>query len=217
MKKRARHSSETSASAPAPRARAAPLTGDEPRLAFATKAEWAAWLAENHATTRAVRVVFARKGTGKGSLSYPEAVEVALAWGWIDGQSKSLDEASWMQRFTPRTARSPWSKLNRERALALIARGEMAPPGLAAVERAKVDGRWDAAYDAPSTAAVPDDLAAALARSRRAAALFAELDKRNRYAVLHRVQTAPSAASRAARIAKLVAMLARGEAPHPRR
>jgi uncharacterized protein YdeI (YjbR/CyaY-like superfamily) len=159
----------------------------------------------------------ARKGSKQRSITYAEAVEVALAWGWIDGQSKGGDAATWIQRFAPRKPRSIWSKLNRERVLALIERGEMQPSGLAAVERAKANGQWDAAYDTPRTAKPPDDLLAALARDAGARASFAELDAQNRYAILHRIQTAKLPATRVRRIAQLVAMLARGETLHPRR
>ena len=140
---------------------------------------------------------------------------MALAWGWIDGQKQRDDEGSWLQKMTPRGAKSLWSKINREKALALIEAGAMQPSGLAEVERAKRDGRWDVAYDPPSRAAVPDDLQAALAKDTRAAAFFTTLDARNRYAVLWRVQTAKKAETRARRIADLVAMLARGEKVHP--
>jgi uncharacterized protein YdeI (YjbR/CyaY-like superfamily) len=149
------------------------------------------------------------------SVTYTEAVEVALAWGWIDGQKQRGDELSWLQRFTPRRARSPWSKINRGKALALIEAGLMQPAGLAEVERAKADGRWDAAYDPPSRATVPADLQAALAKNARAAAGFATLDSRNRFAVLYRVQSAKKAETRQQRIAAVVALLARGEKLYP--
>ncbi len=152
---------------------------------------------------------------GVARRSPAEALEVALAWGWIDAQKRAHDDSWWLQRFTPRGPRSMWSKINREKALALIAAGEMKPPGMAEVERARRDGRWDSAYDSPSRASVPDDLAAALAASPRARAFFATLDSANRYAVLYRVQTARKAETRARRIAQLVAMLARHEKLHP--
>lgn len=149
------------------------------------------------------------------SITYPEAVESALAWGWIDGQKQRGDEGSWLQKFAPRRPKSVWSKLNREKALALIASGQMQPPGLAHVEDAKRDGRWEAAYDPPSKAAVPDELAAAFAKNARAAAFFATLNAANRYAIVWRVQTAKKAETRARRVEQLVAMLERHEKLYP--
>jgi uncharacterized protein YdeI (YjbR/CyaY-like superfamily) len=186
-----------------------------PVLAFAHQRAFATWLAGQHAASRGVWLKLAKKGAEVASLSYVQALEVALAWGWIDGQKKSLDDSYWLQKFTPRGAKSMWSKINRERALALIAAGEMKPPGLAEVERAKRDGRWTAAYDSPRRAVVPGDLAAALAGNARAAAFFAGLDARNRYAVLFRIQTAKKAETRARRIAHFVEMLARHEVLYP--
>jgi uncharacterized protein YdeI (YjbR/CyaY-like superfamily) len=144
-----------------------------------------------------------------------EALHVALCFGWIDGQAKSLDETHYLQRFTPRRARSIWSKRNVKFARELIESGRMQPAGLREVERAKADGRWDAAYDAPSTATVPDDLRAALDASPRAAEFFETLKGQNRYAILHRVQTAKKPETRARRIATFVAMLERGETLYP--
>ena len=186
-----------------------------PTLSFATPRAFFDWLADHHASSRGLWLRLAKKGSGTASITYAEAVDVALAWGWIDGQKRRADEGSWLQKFTPRGARSVWSKINREKALALIDAGVMQPAGLAEVERAKRDGRWDVAYDPPSRATVPDDLEAALAKNARAAAFFATLDARNRYAVLWRVQTAKKAETRQKRIADLVAMLARGEKVHP--
>jgi uncharacterized protein YdeI (YjbR/CyaY-like superfamily) len=191
-------------------ARAAEL----PTVSFATPRAFSEWLAEHHASSRGVWLRLARKASGAASITYAEAVEVALTWGWIDGQKRGGDDASWLQKLTRRGERSVWSKINREKALALIEAGVMQPAGLAEVERAKRDGRWDAAYDPPSRATVPDDLAAALAASPRAAALFRTLDARNRYSVLWRLQTAKRAETRQKRIADLVATLARGEKVH---
>ncbi len=194
-----------------------PATGaaELPTLSFATPRAFSAWLARDHASSRGIWLRLAKKGSGTASITYPEAIDVALAWGWIDGQKQRGDETSWLQKFTPRGARSVWSKINREKALALIASGAMQPAGLAEVERAKRDGRWDVAYDPPSRATVPDDLEAALAKNARAAAFFRTLDARNRYAVLWRVQTAKKIETRQKRIADFVAMLARGEKVHP--
>jgi len=153
----------------------------------------------------------------RGALTYAQALEVALAWGWIDGQKRALDASAWLQRFTPRAARSPWSKINRAKAEALIAAGNMRPAGLREVERAKRDGRWERAYDGARTAGVPADLAAALARAPRARRFFDALDAANRYAILYRVQTAKKPETRAERIARFVAMCARGETIHPPR
>jgi uncharacterized protein YdeI (YjbR/CyaY-like superfamily) len=186
-----------------------------PTLSFDTPRAFFDWLADHHASSRGIWLRLAKKGSGAASITYAEAVEVALAWGWIDGQKQRADEASWLQKFTPRGARSVWSKINREKALALIDADAMQPAGLAEVERAKRDGRWHVAYDPPSRATVPDDLQAALAKNARAGAFFATLDARNRYAVLWRVQTAKKAETRQKRIADLVAMLARGEKVHP--
>jgi uncharacterized protein YdeI (YjbR/CyaY-like superfamily) len=184
--------------------------------AFASKAKWAAWLAANHAKSNGVGLLMMKKGatTRKRSVTYAEAVEVALAWGWIDGKKQALDESSWIQRFSPRTKTSLWSKINRDKALALIAANSMETPGLEEVDRAKRDGRWDAAYDSPRTSTLPDDLAAALTANPRAAAFFETIDRANRYSILHRVQTARKPETRAARIAKLVAMLGRHELLH---
>jgi uncharacterized protein YdeI (YjbR/CyaY-like superfamily) len=158
-----------------------------------------------------------KQGGGAPALSYAEALDIALAWGWIDGQKRAHDARAWLQRFSPRRPRSTWSKINREKAEALIRAGKMRPPGLREVERARQDGRWDAAYDSARTSQVPDDLAQALARDRRAAAFFEALDGANRYAILYRLQTARKPETRTARIASFVAMLANHETLHPPR
>lgn len=193
----------------APRAPRAPLA-----RTFASAKAWDAWLAKNHAKSTGVWIEIAKAKSGVKSVTYPEALDVALAWGWIDGQKKGLDERAWLQRFTPRGARSIWSKINCAKALALIESGAMQPAGRAEVERAKADGRWAQAYDSPRAAAIPPDLAEALATNEEAHAFFASLDSRNRYAVLFRIQTAKKAETRAARIAKFVAMMARHERIH---
>jgi uncharacterized protein YdeI (YjbR/CyaY-like superfamily) len=186
-----------------------------PTLSFATPRAFSDWLAEHHASSRGIWLKLAKKASGTASITYAEAVEVALTWGWIDGQKQRSDEASWLQKLTPRGAKSVWSKINREKALTLIEAGTMQPAGLAEVERAKQDGRWDAAYDPPSRATVPDDLQAALAKNARAAAFFLTLNARNRYAVLWQVQAAKKVETRQKRIAGFVAMLARGEKVYP--
>jgi uncharacterized protein YdeI (YjbR/CyaY-like superfamily) len=192
------------------------MAGDPEVRPFATAEDWEAWLREHHETvTAGVWIKFARKASGIPTVTYGEALQVALRFGWIDGQARSVDERFYLQRFTPRRARSVWSKRNREFATALIEAGEMEPAGLREVERARADGRWDAAYDAPSTATVPDDLQAALDREPAAAEFFAGLNSQNRYAILHRVQTAKRPETRARRIERFVAMLAAGERLYP--
>lgn len=184
-------------------------------LTFAQAADWAAWLALHHASVRGVWLKLAKKTSGIPSIDYAQALTEALAWGWIDGQKRRHDDTAWLQKFTPRTRKSIWSKVNREKALALIAAGQMQPAGHAEVVRAQQDGRWAQAYDSPSRATVPDDLAAALAAHPGAAAFFATLDARNRYAMLFRIQTAKKAETRHKRIIDFVAMLARQEKLHP--
>ena len=188
---------------------------EDPVIAFATPRAWEKWLAAHHTSSRGVWMKLAKKGSGLVSITYAEAVESALVWGWIDGQKKGHDDASWLQRFTPRGKKSIWSRINRDKAMALIEAGKMKPAGLAEVDRAKVDGRWDAAYDSQGRATVPDDLAQALAANPRAGAFFAKLDSANRYAVLFRIHHAKKASTRAARIERFVAMLARHERIHP--
>jgi uncharacterized protein YdeI (YjbR/CyaY-like superfamily) len=161
-----------------------------------------------------VRIKIAKKGAGATSVSRPDALEVALCHGWIDGQAQALDERYWLQRFTPRTPRSKWSKINRESAERLIEQGLMKPGGLAAVERAKQSGTWEAAYDAPSTATVPEDLERALRRNAKARRSFEQLDGQNRYAILYRVQDAKRPETRARRIATFVAMCHNYETLH---
>jgi uncharacterized protein YdeI (YjbR/CyaY-like superfamily) len=186
----------------------------EPILEMKNAAAWAGWLKKHHAAADAVLLRIDKTGA-KGALTYAQAIDAALAWGWIDSQKRALDATAWLQRFSRRSAKSPWSKINREKAEALIASDAMAAPGLAEVERAKADGRWDRAYDGARSAAVPDDLAAALAKNRKAKAFFEQIDGANRYAILWRVQTAKKTETRADRIAKFVAMCARGETLHP--
>jgi uncharacterized protein YdeI (YjbR/CyaY-like superfamily) len=183
--------------------------------AFASAAEWEAWLREHHDSAPGIWIRFAKKGSGVPSVTYLEALHAALCFGWIDGQARSVDEASYVQRFTPRRARSIWSQRNREFATALIEAGRMQPAGLREVERAQADGRWEAAYDAPSTATVPEDLQRALDASPEAAAFFATLNGQNRYAILHRIQTAKRPETRARRIERFVAMLEKGETLYP--
>jgi uncharacterized protein YdeI (YjbR/CyaY-like superfamily) len=172
------------------------------------------WLEQHGEVAADVWVKMAKKHTGIPSLDRAGAVEVALCFGWIDGQSRRIDDDWYLQRFTPRRPKSTWSKVNREKVQALADAGRMRPAGLAEVERAKADGRWDAAYDSVATASVPEDLARALDEAGLSE-MFASLDSRNRYAILHRVQTARKPETRARRIAKYVAMLKDGEKPYP--
>ena len=157
----------------------------------------------------------AKKATGIPTVTYAEALDVALCYGWIDGQRKRVDEQWFIQRFTPRRARSNWSKVNRDKVERLIADGKMQPAGLREIERAKEDGRWDAAYDSPSAATVPDDLQQALDANPAAAAFFATLNSQNRFAILYRVQDAKRPETRARRIETFVAMLAEGKSVYP--
>jgi uncharacterized protein YdeI (YjbR/CyaY-like superfamily) len=180
---------------------------DLPVISFASRDAWEAWLQEQHATSEGLWLKFAKKDSGVETVTYSEAVEAALCYGWIDGQKASFDDHYWLQRFTPRRPRSKWSKINRQKATELIERGEMKPAGLREVERAKADGRWDAAYDAPSTATVPEDLRRELDRNDRAREFFATLDSANRYAILYQIQDAKKPETRARRIQKYVAML----------
>jgi uncharacterized protein YdeI (YjbR/CyaY-like superfamily) len=192
-----------------------PSSSAEPPLKeFRTRAAWEKWLERHHGDDAGVWMKFAKKGTGVTTVTYAEALEVALCFGWIDAQAKGLDETYYLQRFTPRRKRSKWSKINRESATRLIESGTMRPPGLAEVERARADGRWDAAYDSAATAAVPADLERALARNKRARDFFATLSSANRYAILYRIQDAKRPETSTRRIEQLVEMLARGETFH---
>jgi uncharacterized protein YdeI (YjbR/CyaY-like superfamily) len=181
---------------------------------FEDAAAWAAWLDQHHATSPDVWIRIAKKGTGIASVHYPEVLDVALSYGWIDAIRKPYDRDTFLQRFTRRGARSIWSKINRDKALALIRTGAMKPAGLAEVERAKGDGRWLAAYDGQKTAKLPKDLATALAANARAAAFFSTLDAQNRYAILFRLHHAKKAETRARRLATFVAMLNKHEKIH---
>lgn len=189
--------------------------GDLAAREFADRTAWAAWLDKSHSQSPGIWMRLAKKASGNQSVSYGEALEVALCYGWIDGQKKSEGEAAWLQRFIPRAKKSGWSKINRKKALMLIEAGRMTPAGLKAIERAKADGSWDAAYDSPSTATVPSDLRAALDKNPRAKTFFSTLDSRNRYAVLYSIQTVKKAETRSRKIRQFVEMLARNEKLHP--
>ena len=184
---------------------------EQPVLFFATPAALEAWIDEHGEESDGIWLKFAKKDSGIESVVYAEAVEIALSYGWIDGQARRLDDRHYLQRFTPRRPRSKWSKINREKAERLIAEGRMRPAGLREVERAKEDGRWDEAYDSPSAATVPDDFQAALDAEPAAAEFFASLGSTKRYSFLYRITDAKRPETRAKRIAEYVELLARGE------
>lgn len=187
----------------------------EPKtLFFENPEDWQAWLADNYTLEEGIFLKFAKKGTGVESLTYTPALEIALCYGWIDGISRRLDDTYYVQKFTPRRAKSLWSKINVARVTQLIKEGRMQPPGQAAIEAAKADGRWQAAYAPPSSIEVPADLLAALAKNKKAEAFFATLNKTNRYAILWRIQTAVKPETRASRITALVGMLEEGRLIH---
>ena len=184
---------------------------EQPILFFATPVELEAWIDEHGEESDGIWLKFAKKDSGIESVVYAEAVEIALSHGWIDGQAKRLDDHHYLQRFTPRRPRSKWSRINREKAERLIAEGRMRAAGLREIERAKEDGRWDDAYDSPSTATVPDDFQAALDAEPAAAEFFASLGSTKRYSFLYRITDAKRPETRAKRIAEYVELLARGE------
>ncbi|MDF2118519.1 YdeI/OmpD-associated family protein [Roseiarcaceae bacterium H3SJ34-1] len=188
-----------------------------PVMAFPTIAKWEAWLAAQPASSPGIWLKLARKASGAISISRQEAIEGALCHGWIDGQLDSFDESHWLVRFTPRKKNSKWSQLNRSKAEKLIEQGRLAAAGLREIDEAKADGRWEAAYAPQSKASVPEDLQQALDAKPKARRSFDELDSANRYAILYRLQTAKTEKTRAARLEKFVAMLARGETIHPRK
>jgi uncharacterized protein YdeI (YjbR/CyaY-like superfamily) len=196
--------------------RAVPIRSElGPVLELPSAAAWDDWLSANHDRSTGVLLRIPKKRPIGSTLTYAAALEAALAWGWIDGQKRALDETAWLQRFTRRAARSPWSKINRAKAEALIASGRMQKPGLAEVERARRDGRWERAYDGAKGSSVPPDLSKALQRNPRAQAFFNTLDSANRYAILYRVATAQLPQTRAKRIATFVTMCAAHQTVHP--
>jgi uncharacterized protein YdeI (YjbR/CyaY-like superfamily) len=187
---------------------------DAPQLAFASADEFATWLSDHHGDQAGIWLKLARKGSGIESVTYDEALEEALTWGWIDGQRRSLDAEYHLVRFTPRRARSAWSRRNVRKAEALIAGGRMRPPGQREVDAAKADGRWDSAYEGRSGMQIPAELATALAQSPRAAEAFAAQSSQNRYAMCYRISTAKRSDTRGRKAAEYVAMLERGETIH---
>jgi uncharacterized protein YdeI (YjbR/CyaY-like superfamily) len=186
-----------------------------PVIAFATEADWEAWLMANHGTSKGLWIKIAKKASGVTTIDYAQALDGALCWGWIDGQKGALDKQFFLQRFTPRGPRSKWSQINRDKVSALEAQGRMRPAGIAEVERAKADGRWDDAYEPQSRATVPDDLQAALDADPAAAAFFATLDRVNRFSILFRLRDAKKPETRARRLAQFVQMLAEGRKIYP--
>jgi uncharacterized protein YdeI (YjbR/CyaY-like superfamily) len=186
---------------------------DETTRAFASSVELERWLAEHHATTSELWVKFYKKGSGVATVTYQEAVDVALCWGWIDGIVKKLDERAYVQRFTPRGKKSIWSKINVENVGRLIDAGRMTSHGLRHVEAAKADGRWDAAYASPKNMAVSGELLRAIEASPSALATFEKLDRQSRYAMAFRFGNLKTEAGRAKRISEYVAMLAEGRGP----
>jgi len=187
---------------------------DLPLLEVPDRRAWEAWLAEHHADSSGVWLTIAKQGATRSTPSKAEALEVAICFGWIDGQVGAIDAHFWRQRFTPRRPRSKWSQINRQKATELIEGGAMRPAGLAEVQRAKADGRWDAAYEPQSRATVPDDFRAALAATPAAEAFFATLTGVNRYAFLYRIHDAKRPETRAKRIAHFVEMLAERRTLH---
>jgi uncharacterized protein YdeI (YjbR/CyaY-like superfamily) len=190
------------------------LPTDLPVMDFPDQAAFEAWLEAEHSTAPGVYVRLAKKGAGVPSVTYAELVESCLCFGWIDGRSNRLDEWFYLQRLTPRRARSVWSQRNVDAVEALLEGGRMRPSGIAAVEAARADGRWERAYAGAKDITVPDDLASALDADPAVRAAFESLDGANRYAVLWRVHTAGTEATRAKRIAALVQMLAEGRRIH---
>ncbi|GAA4597893.1 YdeI family protein [Planotetraspora phitsanulokensis] len=183
-------------------------------VSFESAEAFESWLSEHYSSSPGIWLKLTKKVRGVVALDYAQALDVALCYGWIDGQKGKFDDWNWLQRFTPRRPKSKWSKVNRDRVAALIEQGRMQPPGLAEVERARADGRWDAAYDGAKSASVPDDLAEALAANPAAAEFFATLDSQNRYAILYRVQDVKKPETRVRRIEKYVAMLAEQKKLH---
>jgi uncharacterized protein YdeI (YjbR/CyaY-like superfamily) len=186
-----------------------------PTLPFATQQDWEAWLDTHHADTAGVWLKLAKAGAGVPSITYAQALEVALCYGWIDGQKASFDEQYWLQKFTPRRSKSVWSQVNCAKATELIAAGRMREAGLRQVEVARADGRWDAAYGGQRTIEIPPDFQAELDAHPAAQAFFATLNSANRYAFLWRIHTAKKPETRAARIRQFIEMLERGEKLHP--
>ncbi len=186
-----------------------------PIVACETQQDWEKWLTEHHTDAEGVWLKLAKKETGIPSINYAEALDSALCYGWIDGQKASFDDTYWLQKFTPRRSKSIWSKVNCNKAMALIAEGRMQPAGIRQVELAKADGRWDVAYESQSKITIPPDFQSELDKNQQAKDFFSTLDSANRYAILFRIQTAKKPATRSARITKFIEMLANNQKIHP--
>lgn len=189
-------------------------TKELPILPFANKKKWTDWLVKQHDKSAGVWLQIAKKDSGIPSINYEEALDVALCYGWIDGQKKAFDNQYWLQKFTPRGPKSIWSKINTQKVERLIASGDMKPAGLKAIELARQDGRWDAAYASQKNISVPADFQAALEKNKQAKAFFATLNGVNRYAILFRIHNAKKPETRARKIREFVEMLERGEKIH---
>ncbi len=188
---------------------------DVPIVLFESQAAWRAWLEAHHnKTPEGLWLKLAKKDSGHVSVSYAEALDEALCFGWIDGQKNKFDDQFWLQKFTPRRRSSPWSRINRDKALTLIEQGRMQPAGMAEVERAQADGRWEAAYAGQRTITVPEDLQAALAQNPQAQTFFEQLNSANRYAILFHITTARKPETRQKRITEWVEKLVAGQKPH---
>jgi uncharacterized protein YdeI (YjbR/CyaY-like superfamily) len=188
-----------------------PATDDKPLLTFTNAAEFREWLQANHADHGGIWLRYFKKASGQPTIAHKEAVQEALCWGWIDGQARPHDEVSWLVKFTPRGARSIWSQVNVGLVEQLMAKGRMTPAGMAVVEAAKADGRWQNAYASSSTFEMPEDFMAALAKKPKALAIFESLNKANRYAIYHRLHSAKRPETRAKRMKDFLVMLQRGE------
>lgn len=184
-------------------------------MSFETQQDWETWLAEHHTDTKGIWLKIAKKEIAVPSVSYSEALDSAICYGWIDGQKASFDDKYWLQKFTPRRSKSIWSKANCDRATALIAEGRMQPAGIRQVELAKADGRWESAYESQGKITVPEDFQSELDKNQQAKEFFSTLNSVNRYAILFRIQTAKKPETRLARIKKFIEMLAKNEKIHP--
>lgn len=187
---------------------------DIPIISFKSAKDWGSWLAENHATSNGIWLRIFKKDSGKETVTYAQALDEALCCGWIDGQTQKYDEESWLQKFTPRRARSVWSKRNTEHITRLMDEGKMKPAGLKEVESAKRDGRWQKAYESPSKMTVPEDFIKELSKNKKAKAFFETLNKVNTYAITWRLQTAKKPETREKRMKTILEMLAKGEKFH---
>jgi uncharacterized protein YdeI (YjbR/CyaY-like superfamily) len=183
-------------------------------MTFTSSREFRAWLAKNHGRSEGIWLRIYKKDAGMAAVTYAEALDQALCYGWIDGQKQPFDKQSWLQKFTPRRPQSGWSRNNTEHAERLIKSGEMTAAGLKEVQAAKSDGRWQTAYDSFGSATVPDDFLKELSRNKKAKAFFATLNKTNLYSILYRLQTAKKPETRAKRMQAIIAKLSRGEKFH---